>query len=385
MNVTIRCPGRPPLAVGPTERTRVMALIGTSSLGGHSGQLQKLEALLGLSPRPDIIADLSIVPLGEPLWERVVKLGHPAATLPIYSVRRRDRRIDPEELLETAVRQMEAGVGLLTIHPTACPALVESAQQRRVPWTSRGGGLVIEDMLASGRDENAYLLILPALIRAAARHGTVLSLGATFRSANIFDALDATQQAEIEIQLALAKTITEGGVGVIIESPGHARPADIRRVGAKLAATGYPIMPLGPIPTDAAVGFDHVAAAIGATLLGMEGAAHILAAVTREEHTGSVPSIPSTIEAVRAAQVAAHIIDIHCLGSTEADEQVVSHRSEHHTCVAGKSTYGCSRCGVTCPLVPSSERERDLRHDTQHGYAGARDGAAKGRSTPDTD
>ncbi|WNZ60942.1 phosphomethylpyrimidine synthase ThiC [Myxococcus sp. MxC21-1] len=331
-----------------------MALIGTSTPGGHAGQLKKLEALLGLGQPPDLISDLSIVPAAKPLWAHVLESGHRAATLPVYSVRRRGRRIAPEELLATAMQQMEAGVGLLTIHPTASRPLIESAQARRVPWTSRGGGLVIDDMLESGRDENVYLRILPDLVHAAARHGTVLSLGATFRSANIFDALDGTQLAEIDAQLALAKRIMDSGVGVVIESPGHARPADIHRVGVMLAASGYPVMPLGPIPTDAAAGFDHVAAAIGATLLGMEGAAHILAAVTREEHTGSVPSISSTLEAVRAAQVAAHIIDLHRLGATELDEQVSAHRAEHHTCVDGKTTHGCSRCGVTCPLVPRS-------------------------------
>ncbi|WP_163784912.1 phosphomethylpyrimidine synthase ThiC [Myxococcus vastator] len=367
MNVAIICPRRAPLAVGHGTPTRVMALIGTSTPGGYASQLQKLEALLGLDAPPDLISDLSIVPTTKPLWAHVLEAGHRAATLPVYSVRRRERRIEPEELLETAVQQMDAGVGLLTIHPTASRSLVESAQARRVPWTSRGGGLVIDDMLASDREENVYLRILPDLIRAAARHGTVLSLGATFRSANILDALDCTQLAEIDAQLVLAKRITDAGVGVVIESPGHARPADIHRVGLMLAATGYPVMPLGPIPTDAAVGFDHVAAAIGATLLGMEGAAHILAAVTREEHTGSVPSLSSTLEAVRSAQVAAHIIDIHRLGATELDERVTAHRAEHHTCVDGKLTHGCSRCGVTCPLIPRTAAAAPEDFDGRRG------------------
>lgn len=109
-------------------------------------------------------------------------------------------------------------------------------------------------------------------------------------------------------------------------------------------------MPLGPIPTDAAIGFDHVAAAIGATLMGMAGAAHILAAVTREEHTGGIPSLDSTLEAVRAARVAAHIIDIHCNDNTEVDARIAAQRAEHRTCVAGKQSSGCSRCERTCPL-----------------------------------
>lgn len=134
--------------------------------------------------------------------------------------------------------------------------------------------------------------------------------------------MDEVQQAEIKAQMTLASEIAEAGVGVIIESPRHARPSDIQVCARHLAQSGFPIMPLGPIPTDAAVGLDHVAAAIGATLMGVEGAAHILAAVTREEHTGGIPTLASTIEAAQATRVAAHIIDIHQINATEIDEQI---------------------------------------------------------------
>lgn len=81
-----------------------------------------------------------------------------------------------------------------------------------------------------------------------------------------------------------------------------------------------------------------------------QGAAHILAAVTREEHTGGIPDLPSTVEAVRAAKVAAHIIDMHLLGDVAADWAVVKDRVSYRTCVAGKVSRGCARCGITCPL-----------------------------------
>jgi phosphomethylpyrimidine synthase len=299
---------------------------------------------------PDIIADLSLIDAPQPLWHLAIKAGCAASSLPIYTVRRRSHLVDQSELLDVALRQMEAGIGLLTIHPTPTLQLVELAQKRRVPWTSRGGGLVIQDLISSRHNDNVYMRIMPQIVGAALRQGTVLSIGASFRSANIFDALDEVQQSEIKAQLTLAADIAESGVGVIIESPGHARPADIQVCARHLAQSGFPIMPLGPIPTDAAVGLDHVAAAIGATLMGIEGAAHILAAVTREEHTGGIPTLASTIEAAQATRVAAHIIDIHQTNATEVDEHIVTHRSDYHTCVLGKQTTGCSRCGPTCPL-----------------------------------
>jgi phosphomethylpyrimidine synthase len=182
------------------------------------------------------------------------------------------------------------------------------------------------------------------------RNSVAISIGASFRSANIFDSLDDAQRKEIESQLAFARKIAESEVGVIIESPGHAKPIDIQNCAKLLASSEFPIMPLGPIPTDIAIGFDHVAAAIGASLMGIAGAAHILAAVTREEHTGEIPSIESTLEAVTTARIAAHIIDIHQLNAIESDFDIATKRAASHTCVSDKKTKGCSRCGTACPL-----------------------------------
>lgn len=349
MKIAIRTPTGS-LEAGEGRPTLVMALVGMSNSRAQGEQIDKIDAMIAMENGPDIIADLSIIRSPTPLWRYVLDRGRAAATLPVYTSEWDRPRIDPEQLFGLARMQMEAGVGLLTIHPTPTREIVSAAQSRLTPWTSRGGGIVIEDLLRSSEDNNVYLRILPDLVRAAKEHGTVLSLGASFRSANIFDSRDTAQLAEIDFQIQLASRIIADGVGVVIESPGHARPADIRACARQLAATGIPIMPLGPIPTDVAVGFDHVAAAIGATIMGMEGAAHIVAAVTREEHTGGIPSIDSTLEAVRAARVAAHVIDIHRLNATEADAAVVAERVKNHTCVAGKATRGCTRCGATCPL-----------------------------------
>lgn len=334
-----------------------MALIGCSHTRDLAEQIRKLDALATHPSPPAIVADLSIVGRGELLSE-IADRGFVSSALPVYAVTRRASRISDGELLDQAVRQMELGAGILTIHPTPTRELVELSRRRLVPWTSRGGGLVIDDLLASDQAENAYLRILPELLDHACRTGTVLSIGATFRSANIFDALDAVQEAELSAQLALAESFRRSNVAAIIESPGHARPRDIIRVAGLLSHSGFPVMPLGPIPTDIAVGQDHIAASIGATLMGLHGAAHILAAVTREEHTGGIPTISSTIEALEAASVAAHIIDIDALDDTSDDFRIVAARAEKATCIGDKATQGCSRCADTCPLIRAREARR---------------------------
>lgn len=353
-SVHIRAPFRS-FSAGPGCRTLVMALVGASHPRQIEEQARKIRTLSDLPDGPEIISDLSIISPdnGPPLWQRVLwETSAAAACLPVYTVSRtRQGRIDPSELLDVAIEQMEGGVGLLTIHPTPSIEIQELAAGRLVPCTSRGGGLVIVDAESRGwKEENAYIKILPQLTAHARRNGTVLSLGASYRSANIFDSGDAAQVAEISAQAELARDIRSQGVGVIIESPGHARPKDIKRLAALLRATSVPIMPLGPIPTDTAIGQDHISSAIGAVLLGLEGCAHILAAVTREEHTGGIPSAESTIEAVAAARVAARVIDLDQLDDDKPDQSVADARSSGRTCVVGKRSGGCDRCAKACPL-----------------------------------
>ncbi|WP_349289992.1 phosphomethylpyrimidine synthase ThiC [Agreia sp. VKM Ac-1783] len=341
------------MQAGPGKPTRVMALIGNSSRGSTPSQILKLDALRAMTNGPDAVADLSITRTTPELIPEIVDRGFIASALPIYGVRKRSGAIDPVELLDRCRTAVGLGARMLTIHPTPTAHLIASAQQRLVPWTSRGGGIIIRDLVMSGSTDNVYQKILPSLIELALSHGVALSLGASFRSANIFDSYDLTQQAEIASQIALADELHREGVMVVIESPGHASPRSITEVSRRLAASRYPIMPLGPIPTDTAIGQDHISSAIGATLMGLAGAAHILAAVTREEHTGGVPTSASTIEAVEAARVAAHIIDLGngTANAVSADYEIARARSESKTCVVERSKPGCARCADACPLI----------------------------------
>lgn len=308
-----------------------------------------------MKEKPDIITDLSIkrISKNEALWYKIAnETDFVAATVPVYLVHSKNNVIDVNQLLEIIIEQMEFGVGLITIHPTANIETFNASRSRMVPITSRGGGIVLRDLIANKfKYENVYLKILPQIISYAQKHQVALSIGTTFRPGNIFDSNDKAQKMEIDLQISLAKLISQQGVGVILESPGHARPRDIRDISSVLKSAGFPVMPLGPIPTDIAVGMDHVSSAIGATIMGLEGSANILATVTREEHTGGRPTIESTTESIKTARIAAHIIDIHNLGDTAIDMKIARSRAESRTCVSGKKTKYCDRCEDLCPLM----------------------------------
>lgn len=349
MSAEIASPQGGPLRVGSDYPVRVMALIGSTSRLDEKRAAAKVAAISNSIQKPDLVSDLSLRKSSAPIWRMIIDAGLPAATLPIYTAKRSGGRIDANELLDIAIEHIQSGVGMITIHPTARLDIIELAKVRYVPWTSRGGAMVIADLL-SRATENVYLKILPSLSSAARKYGVTISLGATFRSAAVVDADDEAQRAEIAFQIQIAEALKADGCSVVIEGPGHASPTAIKQLAARMKISGCPIMPLGPIPTDFSMGQDHVSSAIGATLMGLEGAAHILAAVTREEHTGGVPEIESTLEAIQAARVAAKVIDSARFGVNEEEKKIGVHRGANRTCLPDRTIPGCSRCGKACPL-----------------------------------
>lgn len=342
------------IEAGFRKKTLVNSLVGINHENEYNYELEKINEITNALVKPDILTDLSTkrVKFRNTIWYKIANdTQYVSGSLPIYLVKPHNDHVDENELLDIMIEQMENGVGLVTIHPTANKEIFEKAKNRMVPITSRGGGIVIKDLIAKEfSEENVYLKILPQIIKYARKHNVALSIGATFRSANIFDCNDEAQKMEIDLQIALAKLIFQQGIGVIIESPGHASPKDIMKISSILKKAGFPVMPLGPIPTDIAAGMDHISSAIGATLMGLEGCANIIAAVTREEHTGGRPTIESTIESIKAAKIAAHIIDIHNINDTDMDMIVAEERAKNNTCIFGKGTKYCDRCEALCPL-----------------------------------
>jgi phosphomethylpyrimidine synthase len=71
---------------------------------------------------------------------------------------------------------------------------------------------------------------------------------------------------------------------------------------------GAPFYVLGPLVTDIAMGYDHIAAAIGGAIAGAAGA-DFLCYVTPAEHI-RLPGIDDVREGVIASRIAAHAADI---------------------------------------------------------------------------
>jgi phosphomethylpyrimidine synthase len=120
----------------------------------------------------------------------------------------------------------------------------------------------------------------------------------------------------------LVERAWEKGVQVIVEGPGH-MPLDQVEAHVKLEkelCRGAPFYLLGPLVTDIAAGYDHIAA-IGGALAAMAGADY-LCYVTPAEHLG-LPTIEDVRLGVIASKIAAHAADIVKLG-----EKAIKHDIE---------------------------------------------------------
>lgn len=353
------------VAAGKDLLVKVNTNIGVSNKKGLALELEKVRPLSSVGYHPDTIMDLSITHLDKPLYTYIIEeFGGPVGTLPHYLCYHPQKGIDPKMLLEEIQKQAEAGVSWMTLHLTATRDLYERAKMvRRTPTSARGGGIIIRDMYINDRKENILSAYFDEILRIFKKNHLALSIGTVFRPATTVDALDEIQKEEITLQGEYIKEARSKGVPVMMEGLGHASLLKIREyVQIVKGRYDIPFTPLGPLPTDAAVGYDHIASAIGSAYMALLGGADIINSVTREEHTGGIPSCDSIMEGLRAARIAAHSVNIARFPSLDyTDRETSGKRSKNYTCVVDRGLFtesakrrfsmGCQRCGKECPLL----------------------------------
>jgi phosphomethylpyrimidine synthase len=108
----------------------------------------------------------------------------------------------------------------------------------------------------------------------------------------------------------LTQVAWDHNVQVMIEGPGHIPLNEIETnvILQKKLCHNAPFYVLGPLVTDIAAGYDHVACAIGGALAGAAGA-DFLCYVTPAEHL-CLPGIEDVREGVVVTKIAAHAADI---------------------------------------------------------------------------
>ena len=340
------------LSIGHSSPTRVNCNIGCNSKDEYYTELDKLHFLKESGELPDMMMDLSLAEVESPLYLTIRdELELPFGT--VLSYRKFDKRygLSWEKSKAELIRICKEKVSFVTIHFTADVDVFQNAKlSRKIPMTSRGGGIVLYDSLFNHRKQNIFREHIDEIAEIALKYDIALSLGTTFRPATIYDACDKVHIEETYRQLNICKYLQGKGVKVIVENIGHISLDRLFQHAKLLQLFQTPIMPLGPMPTDYAVDQDHISNAIGSSVAACLGVGHIINSVTRYEHSQSYISAEVTLEAIKAARVAAHIADVsrQIPEALIKDKFITDKRANLNKCFADDTS--CNRCKSVCPL-----------------------------------
>ena len=365
-----------PCGIGQGLKTKVNANIGTSSdFGNIDTELQKLRVAIDFGA--DTVMDLSTG--GDILAIRRAIIASscvPIGTVPIYQIgiEAIDRRgaivkMTIDDLFAGIEEHAHHGVDFITVHcGVTQSAIARLKQQGRVAdVVSRGGAFLIGWMLHNER-ENPLYEYYDRLLEIAREFDVTLSLGDGMRPGSLADATDRAQVEELLVIGELVQRAQQAGVQAMVEGPGH---LPLNQIEAnvqleKAVCKGAPFYVLGPLVTDIAAGYDHIAGAIGGAVAAGAGA-DFLCYVTPAEHL-SLPDPEDVRQGVIASRIAAHAGDIiKVKGAEEWDRRMSVARKkldweeqarlslDPELCrqVHGKHTSAgaaCSMCGEFCAM-----------------------------------
>ena len=249
------------------------------------------------------ILEESTIPVGTvPIYQAVVETVEEKGGLVNLSV---------DKIFEVIEKQAQDGVDFITVHCGLTRSALEMLknQGRMTDIVSRGGAFLTTWMLHHDR-ENPLYENYDRLLDIAYKYDVTLSLGDGLRPGCLADATDRAQIHELMTLGQLTKVAWERDVQVMIEGPGHVPLDQIETnvILQKKLCHHAPFYVLGPLVTDIAAGYDHVACAIGGALAGAAGA-DFLCYVTPSEHL-CLPSVDDVREGVVVTKIAAHAADI---------------------------------------------------------------------------
>ena len=311
-----------PIGIGADLKIKVNANIGTSPLKlDLKTELLKLKA--AIESGADTVMDLSTGGNLDKIRKKIIeKCSVPLGTVPIYQAAIEAGKIEKMNIdiyLKVLEKHVQDGVDFVTVHAGVTRKAFPLIRKRVMKCVSRGGSFLLAWMKYH-KKENFLYEYFDEILKIAKKYDVTLSLGDGLRPGCIADATDKAQIQELKVLGNLAKRARQAGVQVIIEGPGHIPLNEIEKnvILEKRYCNSAPFYVLGPLPTDIATGYDHIACAIGGALAGWKGA-NFLCYVTPKEHIG-LPDINDVREGVVITKIAAHIADI-AKGNKEAISQ----------------------------------------------------------------
>ncbi|MGA8105693.1 MAG: phosphomethylpyrimidine synthase ThiC [Nitrososphaeraceae archaeon] len=306
------------VGIGQGLKTKVNVNIGTSTLYQNLEE-EISKARVAVRYGADTIMDLSdggdLNLIREKLLEAApITFG----TVPVYQAYahgvekfKSPLNITSDDFLNAFEKNVRDGVDYTTIHSGITKELAKRIMevQRHGGIVSKGGTITAAWMLKYDK-ENPYYEFFDYMCEIARRYDVTFSLGDALRPGSILDSHDELQISEMINVSRLAKKALEKDVQVMIEGPGHVPlnevAANVRLAKSLIGKVPYYV--LGPLVTDVAAGYDHIASAIGAAVSAAEGV-DLLCYLTPAEHLG-LPTAEEVKEGLIAYRIAAHAGDL---------------------------------------------------------------------------
>ncbi len=324
-----------PKAIGEGLKTKINVNLGTSK--DHVDLNEEIEKLkVAEKCGADAVMDLSTGGDIDKIREKLISITDlPFGTVPIYQcglkLARESAIVDmsTDDIFNSIKKHAEDGVDFITVHCGVTKKAVESLKKsdRLANVVSRGGSFLTAWILQN-EEENPLYSEFDYLLEIAEEYDLTLSLGDGFRPGAVSDATDGPQIQELLTLGELVERSREKGVQAMVEGPGHV-PLDQVKTNVNIQkdiCDGAPFYVLGPLVTDFAPGYDHIAGAIGGALAGYNGA-DFLCYVTPAEHIG-LPDVDDVKEGTIASRIAAHSADIANGIGRELDDEISKARQE---------------------------------------------------------
>ncbi len=302
-----------PMIIGRNFLVKINANIGNSAVTSSiEEEVEKLvwsirwggDTVMDLSTGKNIhttrdwIIRNSPVPIGTvPIYQALEKVGGVAEDL-TWTIFR-----------DTLIEQAEQGVDYFTIHAGVRLPFIHLTTKRRTGIVSRGGSILAKWCITHHK-ENFLYTHFDEICEIMKAYDVTFSLGDGLRPGSAADANDEAQFAELRTLGELTQIAWKHDVQTMIEGPGH---VPMHMIQANMDEQikhchEAPFYTLGPLTIDIAPGYDHIASAIGAAMIGWMGTA-MLCYVTPKEHLG-LPDRDDVKQGIIAYKIAAHAADV---------------------------------------------------------------------------
>src|SRR5882762_9320366 len=309
----INHPETEPMAIGRNFLVKINCNIGNSAVASDvAAEVDKM--VWAIRWGADTVMDLSTGRNIHDTREWIIRNSPvPIGTVPIYQALEKVGGVAEdltwEIFRDTLIEQAEQGVDYFTIHAGVRLPFIHLTANRRTGIVSRGGSIMAKWCISHHRESFIYTHFedICDIMKA---YDVSFSLGDGLRPGSAADANDEAQFAELRTLGELTKTAWKHDVQTMIEGPGH---VPMHLIQANMDEQlkhchEAPFYTLGPLTIDIAPGYDHIASAIGAAMIGWMGTA-MLCYVTPKEHLG-LPDRDDVKQGIIAYRIAAHAADV---------------------------------------------------------------------------